>query len=263
MVRKNNPVLSQINISQASPPLTFKQNLLLICYLFETSGFYYRCGDMRSLMDIIQRNEDDWNPRIGTEAYANLQAEKCRHEISWDAFAAAFTSQTPCRGSFTIRELRMQLQYLLREVERHSDQPLDITLMGPGQAGSAAFTWEMNLVLLGGSCAVMPFHSKISWNFWDPKRHGIEQMAGLLNLSPLFAKVPLTVHGLESAIERLGPLLCAPQQLKTKPLVATSSAQQTTSRSSNLIVEARSLAGSKRPSHEDICAVKKGQWSDQ
>ncbi|KAJ9501601.1 hypothetical protein H2202_002563 [Exophiala xenobiotica] len=114
--------------------LRLKQSLLILCSLTAVSSVHYKIGDPRTLEDLLEREEDAWLPRVGTEDYKGLLSDAPTDQIiSWSACASAFESafesafpfaedhhRRPADGQINIdiAELRDQLRHYLEEMSR-------------------------------------------------------------------------------------------------------------------------------------------------
>ncbi|KAK5453576.1 hypothetical protein LTS15_006762 [Exophiala xenobiotica] len=111
--------------------LKLKQSLLILCSLTAVSSVHYKIGDPRTLEDLLEREEDAWLPRVGTEDYRGLLSDAPTEQIiSWSGCASAFESAFPFAEDhhrrpsdgheiiIDIVELRDQLRHDLEEMSR-------------------------------------------------------------------------------------------------------------------------------------------------
>jgi hypothetical protein len=112
--------------------LKLKQSLLILCSLTAVSSVHYKIGDPRTLEDLLEREEDAWLPRVGTEDYMGLLSDAPTEQIiSWSGCASAFEwafpfsfpeddHHRPADGqiNISIAELRDQLRHDLVEMSR-------------------------------------------------------------------------------------------------------------------------------------------------
>ncbi|KAK5304825.1 hypothetical protein LTR99_003891 [Exophiala xenobiotica] len=113
--------------------LKLKQSLLILCSLTAVSSVHYKIGDPRTLEDLLEREEDAWLPRVGTEDYKGLLSDAPTDQIiSWSGCASAFESAFPFsfpeddhhrpsdgqQINIDIAELRDQLRHYLEEMSR-------------------------------------------------------------------------------------------------------------------------------------------------
>ncbi len=208
----------QESLTSTTGELTLKQSLLILCSLTAVSSVHYKIGDPRSLEDFLEREEDAWLPKVGTEDYKGLQDERTEQMISWNGCASAFDLAFP-DGPFDIEELRSQLRHNLEEMSQlqHNfeemsqlqvadDCPPPVTATTLDQSTSRPFHWKMSLWLVLFSCAVIP-SGQLSSTFWDTERLDLQQLAKFLSTSPLF-RDPLTATKLEDWIGKLKFLFC-------------------------------------------------------
>ncbi|KIW36619.1 uncharacterized protein PV06_11132 [Exophiala oligosperma] len=51
--------------------------------------------DTRALEDLVQRDEEEWLPRVYTEEYKTFQGAESDHSISWEGLTSEFVSAFP------------------------------------------------------------------------------------------------------------------------------------------------------------------------
>ncbi|EXJ82299.1 hypothetical protein A1O3_06112 [Capronia epimyces CBS 606.96] len=195
------------------PEHTISQSLLILCCLTAVSSLHYEIGDTRSLEDFLQREEDAWWPRVGTEDYNGLQDAQTEQIISWEGCTAAFESTFAQHDGPTFHELRSQLRHILEEIGQLATWPPQPAFAGLRQLTSKHFDWKMSLWLVLFSCATTPATSRLSAEFWNTQQHDLQQLAMFLNTSPLF-RTPLTVNDLKDWIEKLELVFCGPRREK-------------------------------------------------
>ena len=102
----------------------------------------------------------------------------------------------------TLAGLLKHLQYVLKEIERISDQP---TFLLPGHGGAKlnGFGWEMTLRFIGISLAVTPLNPNIVESIWDTTEENLKAVRELLNLSQLFGENPAEDYEVDAAISSL------------------------------------------------------------
>jgi hypothetical protein len=122
------------------------------------SDIYWSTGDGRSLQDIIGRPEEDWKPRVGMKEEQLITKN--------DGFLEAAANRFSFGPSFTTAGLRSHLEYVLKEIERISDQPT-FSSPGPGGVKLENFDWKTTLLLICHSLAIAPFGPKIEDSFWE------------------------------------------------------------------------------------------------
>ncbi|KAK7897088.1 hypothetical protein LTR67_004977, partial [Exophiala xenobiotica] len=137
--------------------LRLKQSLLILCSLTAVSSVHYKIGDPRTLEDLLEREEDAWLPRVGTEDYKGLLSDAPTEQvISWSGCAAAFESafpfsfpegdhHRPVDGqeiNIDIAELRDQLRHYLEEMCRLQVAGIDDDDNCPQRTGTVTVTAE-------------------------------------------------------------------------------------------------------------------------
>lgn len=185
-----------------------RQGLLILSCLIAVSGVHFENGDTRWLEDLLQREEDAWSPRVGSEDYWDLKDARTRQSGSWHGCASAFASTFPGRHP-KYPELRSQLRHALEEMSLLTDWPQQKLSRGLRQYTWEHFDWKMSLWLVLFSCAV-PFTWPCSSKIWETQRHDLQQLASFLTTSSLFENENLTTTLLEDWIQKLASLFCSP-----------------------------------------------------
>jgi hypothetical protein len=142
--------------------------------------------------------EEEWSPRIG------MQAHSPTHEMVVTQENEPFL-ETVARLSLaktTLTGLLNHLQYVLKEIERISDQPT-FPLPGPGGAKLNGFSWKMTLRFIGISLAITPLNPKIEESIWDTTEENLKALCELLNLSQLFSENPVEDYEVDAAMSSL------------------------------------------------------------
>ncbi len=202
-----------------------RQSLLILGLLSTLCGFHYEFGDPRLLEDLVQREEEAWFPRVGTEDYEKFQDARTDHSISWKAFTSDFVSTFPHalpRGPELPEplqrledRLRSQLRDDLQRIGQLEDWPRKLTPIPLRQFAYKDFTWEMNVWLVLYSSALIPFGGRSISEMW---KRDSKQLAGFLGTPCLFSKPliakRLTTTQLKDYISKLKLLFCGPGKEK-------------------------------------------------
>lgn len=188
------------------------------------TGVHFRMGDRRPLLDIISRDEGAWEPKIPTSPH------------DWDTFCLGFTLHNPV--SVSKHQMESHLNFVLGELQQLAESPHDRPVMGFRKMTSDGFEWEHHVALVCYSCAVTTRGLKVS-KLWDVD---IELLPKLSCDSPAFP-VGVTSEELALVIKALRLFFC--NESKEPGQV------------DKLTVTDRGLAGSKRPSHEELKSTKR------
>jgi hypothetical protein len=191
------------------------------------TGDHFQMGDGRPLLDIIRRDEHDWQPMIPSQSQ------------DWETFCLDFTRRNPV--SISQLQLKSQLELLLGQLKQLAEPPQDQPLMVFEKMTSDDFTWEHNVSLVCYSCAVTTRGRKVSelWNV------DLELLTKFLCPSPMFLN-GVTSEELMFIIGQLRRFFCVRSKEQGQ--------------GNSLIVDNGGLAGSKRPSREELNPVKRATY---
>jgi hypothetical protein len=173
--------------------------MLLLAILILRADVYAAIGDTRALQCIEERTEEEWSPRIGLQEYSPTQEMVVtrENEAFLEAVAQLILANTTLTG------LLNHLQYVLKEIERISDQP---TFLLPGPGGGAkmkGFNWKMTLRLVGISLAITPLNPIIEESIWDVTERNLKAICNQLNRSELFADNRVETYDVDAAMSSL------------------------------------------------------------
>lgn len=187
-------------IQSISPPganstittrFSFHQLLLLLSYVSLESSLPAAIGDTRQLEDIIRRSDEDWDPQVGLESFADMKG-KTWQQLCWDTHRCweqihnYLAQYRFINSTISCDQLRNHLCYLLCGIEQISAQGLNATcLQLPnhllGEQGSLALICiSLSVIPIPGQ--MVPLRSLLV----DSNQCLIKEMCILLQESPLF-----------------------------------------------------------------------------
>lgn len=187
------------------------------------TGESFRMGDERPLEDILRRDNNRWLPMIPIPE-------------NWDIFCRDFTALYPV--STTQRQLESRLKLLLQTLQELFEPQQDQHLLMIEHMATHDFPWELNVALVCYSLAITGRSRKIS-TIWEVDT---KQLALLARRSPMFRdSIEESIFSamIERRVEQLRDFFQGPKQVD------------------RLGVIDRSLAGSKRPSQEELRSPKR------
>lgn len=186
--------------------LSFSQILLLTTYMFLRSCLPFRMGDDRQILDILRREERDWQPRIGSDGFSELMS--LNHDIkvprvngTWEEVRNALI-QDHCQLRVSAQDLRDQLRYILHKLEQISSEGLN-TITEKGKRlppPKKPFGSRGTMVLLCFSLSAVP-SGTLPPVHWEPD-DATTDMVRHLNQSPLF-RGGISLHELRTALASL------------------------------------------------------------
>ncbi|KAF1809584.1 hypothetical protein P152DRAFT_153304 [Eremomyces bilateralis CBS 781.70] len=174
---------------------SYHQNLFLIACLLERNSFLFQTGDQRSFNDVLRRKAADWEPKIGNDTLAWKKRDQ-KNNTTWEKIALALTGGNYGFRTISLKDLRMQLAFILLEIQRIST---DFDIRIERRERTQNLDAQETLLLLGVSLGIRPLRLDPP-NFWSFK--GLDELAKLLAQSPVFLD-GISACDLEQAITSL------------------------------------------------------------
>ncbi|KAE9987016.1 hypothetical protein EG328_004148 [Venturia inaequalis] len=160
--------------------IKLRQNSLLLSVLLLTSD---TTTDEQKLSDILDRDEGEWIPQIGTRAYATgLGCIEITPESTylWEHIAEKLGFEQK-----DLPNLQDHLQYMLKNFDRMSTPNHRQTRYGPQGRKFDKMSWKQNVLFICNTFGV-GISSTVQdalWTKYDP-----EALCKYLNRSPLFSE---------------------------------------------------------------------------
>ncbi|OJJ42043.1 hypothetical protein ASPZODRAFT_137548 [Penicilliopsis zonata CBS 506.65] len=192
--------------------LSFRQLLVLISYISLECSLPATIGDTRQLEYLIQRDEKEWNPRVGLETLADMRQQSWQDicldaQRGWKKLHNYLAQQNAIDSTVSCEQLRDHLYHLLRGIEQISAQGLNALCdqRPASKLPNSLIREKGSLILVCVSLSVIPTatdHVPLRSLLMDPERQLIKEMCHQLRGSAVFQN-PVTENQLWGALESI------------------------------------------------------------